>query len=47
MEMDPELQDTILHKSGYIIREAVEDAVARIRQRESSVTVNAAMHSIS
>ena len=47
MEMDPELQDTILHKSGYIIREAVEDAVARTRQRESSVTVNAATHPIS
>lgn len=28
MEMDPELKDTILHKSGYIIREAVETAVA-------------------
>ena len=35
MEMDPELQDTILHKSGYIIREAVEDAVARRRQTQS------------
>jgi len=41
MKMDPELQDTILHKSGYIIREAVEDAVARTRQRQSSVTVDA------
>lgn len=27
MEIDPELKDTILHKAGYIIREAVNDAV--------------------
>jgi len=29
MDQDPELKDTILHKAGYIIREAVEDAVKR------------------
>lgn len=45
MEMDPELKDTILHKSGYIIREAVEDSVTRAQQRQSSVTVDAATHS--
>jgi hypothetical protein len=34
MEIDPELKDTILHKAGYIIREAVLDAIDRacIRQ---------------
>ncbi|MCP8313808.1 MAG: thymidylate synthase [archaeon] len=34
MEFDPELKDTILHKAGYIIREAVLDAIDRacIRQ---------------
>jgi len=29
MDQDPELKDTILHKAGYIIREAVEDAIKR------------------
>jgi hypothetical protein len=29
MEQDPEIKDTILHKAGYIIREAVEDAIRR------------------
>ena len=33
METDPELKDTILHKSGYIIREAVEDALAATRKQ--------------
>jgi len=34
MEFDPELKDTILHKAGYIIRDAVLDAIDRacIRQ---------------
>ena len=31
MEMDMELNDTVLHKAGYIIREAVESAVAKAR----------------
>jgi len=30
METDPELKDTILHKSGYIIRESVEKALADV-----------------
>jgi hypothetical protein len=29
MDQDPELKDTILHKAGYIIREATEDAIKR------------------
>ena len=29
MDQDPELKDTILHKAGYIIREAVEEAIGR------------------
>jgi hypothetical protein len=29
MDQDPELKDTILHEAGYIIREAVEDAIKR------------------
>lgn len=32
METDPELGDTILHKSGYIIRDAVKDAIAKARR---------------
>jgi len=34
MEQDPELKDTILHKAGYIIREAVEDAIRRAERAE-------------
>ncbi len=34
MEMDSELKDTILHKSGYIIREAVESAVTGKSRQE-------------
>jgi len=34
MEQDPELKDTILHKAGYIIREAVEDAIKREKRAE-------------
>lgn len=29
MEVDPEIGDTILHKAGYIIREAVKSAISR------------------
>ncbi|MBS7654261.1 DUF166 domain-containing protein [Candidatus Bathyarchaeota archaeon] len=29
MEVDPEIGDTILHKAGYIIREAVKNAISR------------------
>jgi len=29
MQVDPEFNDTILHKSGYIIREAVKDGIRR------------------
>jgi hypothetical protein len=32
MDQDPELKDTILHKAGYIIREAVEEAIKRGRR---------------
>jgi hypothetical protein len=31
MEIDPELEDTILHKSGYIIRNAVEEALMKAK----------------
>ena len=34
MDQDPELKDTILHKAGYIIRDAVEDAIKRSKQSE-------------
>lgn len=34
MDQDPELKDTILHKAGYIIREAVEEAVGRGERAE-------------
>lgn len=34
MDQDPELKDTILHKAGYIIREAVEDAIKGSRRSE-------------
>ncbi|MDD3565620.1 MAG: DUF166 family protein, partial [Methanothrix sp.] len=34
MEQDPEIKDTILHKAGYIIREAVEDAIRRAERAE-------------
>jgi hypothetical protein len=34
MEQDPELKDTILHRAGYIIREAVEDAIRRAERAE-------------
>jgi hypothetical protein len=29
MEVDPEIGDTILHKAGYVIREAVKNAISR------------------
>jgi hypothetical protein len=34
MDQDPELKDTILHKAGYIIREATEDAIERAERVE-------------
>jgi len=34
MDQDPELKDTILHKAGYIIREAVEDSIKRAGRAE-------------
>jgi len=34
MDRDAELDDTILHKAGYIIREAVEDALKNARRSE-------------
>ena len=37
MEMDSELKDTILHKSGYIIRNAVEDALMKAKTQASTV----------
>ena len=42
MEVDPELKDTILHKSGYIIRDVVEKAVAKATERRAPATVQAA-----
>jgi len=38
MEIDPELKDTILHKSGYIIRDAVEQALMRAANTQASAT---------
>ncbi|MBN1322425.1 MAG: DUF166 domain-containing protein [Methanotrichaceae archaeon] len=35
MDQDIELKDTILHKAGYIIREAVEDAISCAREVEA------------
>jgi len=34
MVQDPELKDTILHKAGYIVREAIEDAVKDAKKSE-------------
>ena len=34
MIMDPELEDTILHKSGYLIREAVREALELDAKRQ-------------
>ncbi|KUK43341.1 MAG: DUF166 domain-containing protein [Methanothrix sp.] len=34
MDQDPELKDTILHKAGYIVREAVEEAIERAERAE-------------
>jgi len=31
MDIDPELNDTILHKAGYIIREEVQEAISRAK----------------
>jgi hypothetical protein len=42
MEMDPELKDTILHKSGYVIRNAVEDALMKAKMRASAAVFAAA-----
>ena len=36
MQMDSELKDTILHKSGYIIRNAVEDALMKAKTQAST-----------
>jgi hypothetical protein len=42
MEMEPELKDTILHKSMYIIRNAVEDALMKAKtQAGAPVQANA------
>jgi hypothetical protein len=35
MERDTELGDTVLHKGGYIIRDAVEDAFKRAKHQEA------------
>jgi hypothetical protein len=34
MERDTELGDTVLHKAGYIIRDAVEDAFKRAKRQD-------------
>lgn len=34
MMMDPELEDTILHKSGYLIRDAIRDALETDAKRQ-------------
>ena len=41
MEIDPELKDTILHKSGYIIRDAVEGSLAKARKTQEPPNVRA------
>jgi hypothetical protein len=43
MDIDPELKDTILHKSGYIIRDAVEEALRKAKI-QTSITPRAAAH---
>jgi hypothetical protein len=35
MDRDTELGDTILHKGGYIIREAVEDSFKRAKRMDA------------
>jgi len=35
MDKDPQLGDTILHKAGYIIREAVEDGMECSKKEKS------------
>jgi hypothetical protein len=37
MDKDPQLGDTILHKAGYIIREAAEDAMECARKEKSRI----------
>lgn len=38
MMMDPELKDTILHQSGYLIREAVREALEiEVKRKEKSI----------
>jgi len=39
MQIDPELKDTILHKSGYVIRDAVEDALMKAKTRASAAVL--------
>jgi hypothetical protein len=39
MEIDPELKDTILHRSGYVIRDAVEDALMKAKTRASAAVL--------
>jgi len=41
MEMDSELKDTILHKSGYIIRDTVEQAMAKAAKMQAPTKVRA------
>ncbi|MEM1581140.1 MAG: DUF166 domain-containing protein [Candidatus Bathyarchaeia archaeon] len=38
MEIDPELGDAILHKAGYIIREAVKEAIKEALTEERAIT---------
>jgi hypothetical protein len=34
MEIDPELNDTILHRAGYIIREVVNNSIERAETKK-------------
>lgn len=40
MDKDPQLGDTILHKAGYIIREAVEDGMECAKKEKARISVS-------
>jgi hypothetical protein len=39
MDKDPQIGDTILHKAGYIIREAVEDGMECAKKEKEKFSV--------
>jgi hypothetical protein len=38
MDKDPQLGDTILHKAGYIIREAAEDGMECAKKEKARIS---------